>query len=230
MAHRHQGRHAHRGHAVLFLWHPDTKDIFSGYGLVLAPGHLVGLVMVDRPEPVDPGWLETIHNAFGSYQLVAMTQRGERGLVCQMLIAPESTQYLRILPDVRIGALRDVLRPLLGDLPMVTLALAWSPDNHCWVSQIVDPRVPLFPLGMIVGTNGAVRALEVAGQGPQEFLDRHVRGDWGEVTEADKRENDYALQYGFRILSAYTTSAGERMWVLTEADRSATTFMLPEEY
>ena len=212
-----------------FLWHPGTRDVFSGYGLVLGPTHLVGLLMVDRPKPVDPSWLETIERAFGSYQLTAMTQTGERGIVCQMLIAQESIPHLRVLPHPRIGALRDALLPLLDDLPAVTLALAWYPENRCWVSHIVEPTVPLFPLGLVVGTQGAVRALEEAGQEPQEFLDRHVRGDWGEVSEGDKRENEYALQFGFRILSAYTTRAGDRLWMLTEADRSATTLLLPEE-
>ena len=61
------------GHAILFLWHPGTKDRFSGYGLVLTALHLVGLLMVDRPEPVDANWLETIERTFGSYQLSAMT-------------------------------------------------------------------------------------------------------------------------------------------------------------
>ena len=218
------------GHAILFLWHPGTTDIFSGYGLVLAPSHLVGLLMVDRPDPVDPSWLAMIERAFGSYQLTAMTTGGERGMVCQMRIAEESTQHLRVLPHPDIGALRDALRPLLDDLPAVTLHLAWSADHECWISHILEPRVPLFSLGMVVGTQGAVDALEEAGQSPQEFLNRHVRGDWGDVPEADKHENDFSLQHGFRILSAYTTNAGERIWVLTEADRSATTMLLPDEY
>ena len=87
-----------------------------------------------------------------------------------------------------------------------------------------------FSLGRVVATPGALRALEKAEQLPAEFLDRHVNGDWGEVPEADKRENEYAVEYGFRVLSAYTTSAGEQIWILTEADRSATTIMLPSEY
>jgi hypothetical protein len=218
------------GHALLFLWHPGTKDIFAGYGLALAPSHLAGLLMVDRPDPVDPNWLAMIERTFGSYELTTMTTGGERGMVCQMHIDEVSTQHLRVLPHPDIGALRDALQPLLDDLPAVTLHLAWSAEHECWMSRIIEPRVPLFSLGMVVGTQGAVDALEEAGQSPQEFLDRHVNGDWGEVPEADKTENEFSLQHGFRILSSYTTKAGERIWVLTEADRSVTTLLLPEEY
>jgi len=146
-----------------------------------------------------------------------------------MLIAEQSTQYLRVLPHPRLGALRDALLPL--DLPAVTLRLAWAPDNRCWVSQlVVPPGVPLFPLGHVVATPEAFYALERAEQTPEEFLNRHDRGDWGDVSEVDKHENDYAVQYGFRILSAYTPSAGDRLWVLTKADRSATTILLPHKY
>jgi hypothetical protein len=87
-----------------------------------------------------------------------------------------------------------------------------------------------FPLGRVVATPGALSALEKAEQSPAEFLDRHVNGDWGEVTDADKQENELSVEQGFRILSAYTTSAGDTIWILTEADRSATTILLPEEY
>ena len=87
-----------------------------------------------------------------------------------------------------------------------------------------------FSLGRVVATPGALRALEKAEQLPEEFLDRHVNGDWGDVPEADKQENEVAIEQGFRILSAYTTSAGDKIWILTEADRSATIVMLPEEY
>jgi hypothetical protein len=87
-----------------------------------------------------------------------------------------------------------------------------------------------FPLGRVVATPGALAALEKAEQLPAEFLDRHVNGDWGEVPDADKQENELSIEQGFRILSAYTTSAGDKLWILTEADRSATILMLPEEY
>jgi hypothetical protein len=88
----------------------------------------------------------------------------------------------------------------------------------------------LFPLGQIVATQGALRALQKAEQEPQEFLNKHVNGDWGDVSEEDRQENEFSLKQGFRILSAYTTSAGEHIWVVTEADRSATTILLPSEY
>jgi hypothetical protein len=87
-----------------------------------------------------------------------------------------------------------------------------------------------FALGQIVSTSGALQALQKAEQEPSEFLGRHVNGDWGEVPEEDKRENEFFVQHGFRILSAYTTSAGDRLWIITEADRSATTILLPDEY
>jgi len=61
-----------------------------------------------------------------------------------------------------------------------------------------------FALGWVVATPGALRALEKAEQLPTEFLDRHVNGDWGEVPEADKQENEFSVEQGFRILSAYT--------------------------
>jgi len=87
-----------------------------------------------------------------------------------------------------------------------------------------------FARGQVVATPGALQALEKAEQLPAAFLDRHVNGDWGEVPEADKQENAWSVAQGFRILSAYTTSAGDRIWILTEADRSATTIVLPDEY
>jgi hypothetical protein len=87
-----------------------------------------------------------------------------------------------------------------------------------------------FPLGRVVATPGALSALEKAEQLPAEFLDRHVNGDWGDVPEADKQENELSVEQGFRILSAYTTSAGDKIWIITEADRSYTTILLPSEY
>ena len=90
---------------------------------------------------------------------------------------------------------------------------------------------PLFPLGQIVSTPGALDALARANQQPHEFLNCHAAGDWGsDLSEEDKAENEYSLQHGFRILSSYRTTAGEKLWVITEADRSVTSLILPEEY
>jgi hypothetical protein len=72
--------------------------------------------------------------------------------------------------------------------------------------------------------------LEQAGQSPMEFLQRHAAGDWGEVDAHDKAENEYSLQHGFRLLSAYRLADGTKIWIITEADRSSTTILLPEEY
>ena len=87
-----------------------------------------------------------------------------------------------------------------------------------------------FQLGQLVGTPGALRPFENAGDNPLTFLQRHLTGDWGEVDEHDRAENEYSLQHGFRLLSAYRLSSGERIWNITEANRSATTFLLPSEY
>jgi hypothetical protein len=87
-----------------------------------------------------------------------------------------------------------------------------------------------FQLGQIVATPGALKALEESGEDAWDFLRKHASGDWGDVCEEDRKENEFSLVHGFRLLSAYTLRSGVRIWVLTEADRSATTLLLPEEY
>lgn len=89
---------------------------------------------------------------------------------------------------------------------------------------------PKFNLGSIVATPSVLQVIEESGQSPNDFLSRHVRGDWGEVCNEDKQLNDQALIDGDRLLSAYRTLKNVRIWVISEADRSATTLLLPEEY
>lgn len=89
---------------------------------------------------------------------------------------------------------------------------------------------PLFPLGQIVATPGALAALQTAGQDARAFLRRHVTGDWGNLSEADRQENDFSVTRSLRILSAYQLATAERLWIITEADRSVTTLLLPSEY
>ena len=85
------------------------------------------------------------------------------------------------------------------------------------------------PLGRIVATPAALKALKMAGQSPAELLDRHRQGDWGEV-DGDWALNDESLVDGSRILSAYRTKANVRIWIITEADRASTCLLLPDEY
>lgn len=89
---------------------------------------------------------------------------------------------------------------------------------------------PLFPLGHIVATPGALKTMEEVGQDALDLLNRHVTGDWGDLGEEDKQENQLSVKEGFRILSAYTLESGDRIWIITEADRSVSTFLLPSEY
>jgi hypothetical protein len=85
-----------------------------------------------------------------------------------------------------------------------------------------------FPLGQLVITRGALEVLDQ--EDVQSAVSRHVNGDWGEVDPEDWKENDFSVENGFRILSAYTSKKGVKFWIITEADRSATTILLPKEY
>jgi len=100
-------------------------------------------------------------------------------------------------------------------------------------ARLVMP--PKFQLGQVVATPGALQALEESGQTPEFFLDQHVQGNWGQVDASDWRLNDQALADGSRLLSAYTTLKGVRIWIITEAvgddgKRTCSTLLLPSEY
>src|ERR1700687_5161128 len=100
--------------------------------------------------------------------------------------------------------------------------------NHNTTRQATVTR---FALGQTFITPGAEEALQIAGQTELEFLRRHMSGDWGsELSEEDVQENELSLKKGFRLLSVYRTDKGQKLWIITEADRSATTLLLPDEY
>jgi len=102
---------------------------------------------------------------------------------------------------------------------------------------------PAFPTGQIVASRGVY---DLACQNPdfaqfvQKSLNRHVKGEWGDVDGEDKQTNDQALKQGTRLLSAYSPREGgddrfpkqgvATIWIITEADRSATTILFPDEY
>lgn len=96
-------------------------------------------------------------------------------------------------------------------------------------TQQTNQVKPLFSLGQTVATPGALVVLNGLGISPSSLLDRHQGGDWGEMDAEDKAANDEALTYADRIFSAYQFDT-VKFWVITEADRSATTILLPEEY
>lgn len=94
----------------------------------------------------------------------------------------------------------------------------------------LNERKVLFPLGQTVMTLGAKEALEESNELPITFITKHQSGDWGIVGNEDKQENEFSLKNGYRLLSAYLTAKGEKIWIITEHDRSVTTILLPEEY
>jgi len=99
--------------------------------------------------------------------------------------------------------------------------------NHTTNKQSIITR---FALGQTFITPGAEEALQIAGQTATEFLRLHMSGDWGELSDEDVRENEFSLKEGLRLLSAYQTGKGQKIWIITEGDRSATTILLPSEY
>lgn len=86
-----------------------------------------------------------------------------------------------------------------------------------------------FALGRVVATPGALNLLNEGGISPASLLHRHQQGDWGDVGSDDASINEEALRMGFRLLSAYPIGQ-QKVWIITEADRSVTTLLLPEEY
>jgi len=88
----------------------------------------------------------------------------------------------------------------------------------------------LFSLGKVYLTAGAKESLSESNQEPFEFLTKHQSGNWGDVCKDDKKENDLSVKEGFRILSSYRTAKDVKIWIITEADRSSTTLLLPSEY
>jgi hypothetical protein len=87
---------------------------------------------------------------------------------------------------------------------------------------------PLFSLGQVVATQGII-ALDLPLDTITTLLRRHQTGDWGKINDADRRENEISIQQGFRIMSVYSVN-DTKVWIITEADRSATTILLPCEY
>ena len=91
-----------------------------------------------------------------------------------------------------------------------------------------NPLAQSFPLGQTVITRAA--RVQLHPEDVYASLQRHARRDWGDVCPADREENELSLREGFRLLSAYRDRHGTKFWIITEADRSVTTVLLPEDY
>jgi hypothetical protein len=120
---------------LFYLCHPEIEEHFIGLGLSIEPGRkdrLVGLLMVDRPHPADPDWLQLVANIYGECQLVPITSSGERGLACQMQIAADSLPYLRQLPSRQSTSFQWALEPLLDNPPRPTLIFNWDEQVQAW--------------------------------------------------------------------------------------------------
>ena len=88
--------------------------------------------------------------------------------------------------------------------------------------------IPKFPLGQIVATPNALETLS-----PEDIrlgIQKHQAGNWGEMCDSDRQENEESLKNGFRLLSVYRAANGKLFWIITEANRSATTVLMPEDY
>lgn len=149
----------------------------------------------------------------------------------QSLLSYQKEQLLKMYNVADIEERKTVVNHIYAFLSIVS-----QDEKIFWLKfinelQKLDERPkPLFLLGKVFLTIGAREALEESNQSPSEFLARHEIGDWGIIGKEDSKENDLSVKEGFRILSAYKTKNEVKIWIITEADRSSTTILLPEEY
>lgn len=89
----------------------------------------------------------------------------------------------------------------------------------------------LFKLGQVVATPGAIRAIEENNVDMWSLLQHHANGDWGCIPDDDKLENQLSVRNGYRVMSSYLLNdRGDKLWIITEADRTSTCLLLPDEY
>lgn len=137
-------------------------------------------------------------------------------------------------PEDRLGAFRalhsyqDAYQAAVRDHFSEQSTRAWWQARARLESALLSPGK--FPLGRIGSTRGAIEAIREASHHPAEFLIRHKHGDWGELDAHDRKVSERSLRLGYRLLSSYRTRSKEQLFVITEADRSSTVLLLPEEY
>jgi hypothetical protein len=92
------------------------------------------------------------------------------------------------------------------------------------------PQEPMFALGQVVATPGALSAMTELGIAPLSLIHRHVRGDWRDLGANDQQQNWLAIRSGLRVFSSHKIGTSTKIWIITEADRTSTTLLLPEDY
>lgn len=112
---------------------------------------------------------------------------------------------------------------------MCTSKFPDASENAGSIPSATQHMHPLFQLGQVVATPSVLEHLERYEVNAQTFIERHQCGDWGNVPPEDAFENDFSVKRKLRILSAYDI-VGERVWIITEADRSSTCLLFPHEY
>jgi len=144
--------------------------------------------------------------------------------------------WWQIAPGFAGGGAERMLRFILFPFPfslsllLRSFPMTSSPGQAAACARYEQQRTPLFTLGTVLITPGALDMLEALQLAPLPFVLRHVAGDWGDLCQEDKQANAAALTYGSRLLSAYDIPPNHRLWIITEADRRSTTLLLPEEY
>jgi hypothetical protein len=98
------------------------------------------------------------------------------------------------------------------------------------VMLLVIAAKPLFLLGQVIITSGANALMREGKLDANQLINRHISGDWGDMCEDDIESNNDAVTHGDRIMSSYLTSSSQKVWIITEYDRSVTTILLPDEY
>ena len=172
-------------------------------------------------------------NEEGSYRY--WTDR-TRELLAEDVVCGESRVQLdRLADELKESVCEECevqTASLAADLMTAALgAVDWYEIARSFLDDEAPPASnppPRFSLGVVVATPGALA--ELADEVRLDALARHARGDWGDAGPEDRAENELALREGFRLLSVYRTAAGIGFWIITEADRSATTILLPDEY
>jgi hypothetical protein len=148
----------------------------------------------------------------------------------EVSLTRQSEQMLALYKKAATGERNAIMRHIGGFLSTCN-----QNEKSFWLKfrsklERLNEKSVLFSLGRVYLTAGANKVLDESGQNAFDFLSRHQIGDWGDVCKDDKNENNFSVENGFRILSAYKTNNDTKLWVITEADRSSTTMLLPSEY